>query len=77
MNDFPTLLTAADISKILKISYHSALDFIKYSGDCGLHDLLCNRQFANAFFRHHCPPKKLQIIATIRALLAGLRKIVI
>ena len=32
MNDFPTLLTAADISKILKISYHSALDFIKYSG---------------------------------------------
>lgn len=32
MNDFPTLLTAADISRILKISYHSALDFIKYSG---------------------------------------------
>ena len=32
MNDFPTMLTAADISKILKISYHSALDFIKYSG---------------------------------------------
>ena len=32
MNDFPTLLTAADISKILKISYHNALDFIKYSG---------------------------------------------
>lgn len=32
MNDFPTLLTATDISEILKISYHSALDFIKYSG---------------------------------------------
>lgn len=32
MNDFPNLLTAADIAKILKISYHSALDFIKYSG---------------------------------------------
>ena len=32
MNDFPTLLTAADISKILKISYHSSLYFIKYSG---------------------------------------------
>ena len=30
--DIPDMLTAADISKILKISYHSALDFIKYSG---------------------------------------------
>ena len=32
MTEFPVLLTAADIAKILKISYHSALDFIKYSG---------------------------------------------
>lgn len=30
--DISDMLTAADISKILKISYHSALDFIKYSG---------------------------------------------
>ena len=30
--DISDMLTAADISKILKISYHSSLDFIKYSG---------------------------------------------
>ena len=32
LHEVPAMLTAADISKILKISYHSALDFIKYSG---------------------------------------------
>jgi excisionase family DNA binding protein len=32
MSDIFNLLTATDIAKILKISYHSALDFIKYSG---------------------------------------------
>lgn len=26
------MLTAQDIAKILKISYHKALDFIRYSG---------------------------------------------
>lgn len=32
MPNFPEMLTAEDIAEILKISYHSALDFIKYSG---------------------------------------------
>lgn len=32
LHEVPAMLTAADIAKILKISYHSALDFIKYSG---------------------------------------------
>lgn len=28
----PVMLTAHDVAEILKISYHKALDFIKYSG---------------------------------------------
>ena len=32
LHEVPAMLTAADISKILRISYHSALDFIKFSG---------------------------------------------
>lgn len=32
MNDIPELLTAYEIAKILKISYHGALDFIRHSG---------------------------------------------
>ena len=32
MPNFPDMLTAEDIAKILKISYHGALDFIKHSG---------------------------------------------
>jgi hypothetical protein len=32
MPNFPEMLTAEDIAKIFQISYHGALDFIKYSG---------------------------------------------
>ena len=32
MYNFSEMLTATEIAKILKISYHGALDFIKYSG---------------------------------------------
>ena len=28
----PEMLTAEDVAKVLKVSYHSALGFIKYSG---------------------------------------------
>ena len=31
-NNLPKMLTAYEIAEILKISYHKALDFIRYSG---------------------------------------------
>ena len=32
MNDLPELLTPHEIGILLKVSYHKALDFVKYSG---------------------------------------------
>ena len=32
MNNSVKILTAYDVAEILKISYHKALEFIKYSG---------------------------------------------
>lgn len=32
MNNFPELLTPQQVADIFKVSYHTALDIIKYSG---------------------------------------------